>query len=215
MTKINSISRFLNVAFLTLALILSVFNLSAQAATEEIILAGGCFWCIESDFESVPGVVDVVSGFTGGHTDEDVTYKNVTAGGTGHKEVVKVTFDPDQISAAMILDIFWRSVDPTDAGGQFCDRGESYSTGIYTTNNSQQKVAKESKKAIDDSGKLPSPIVTPIETAGQFFAAEDYHQDYYKKNPIRYKLYRYRCGRDAKVEQLWGEEAHAGIPKHN
>ena len=215
MRKHIHISRSLQAAIFTLVLLLGLFSQTAKSATEEIILAGGCFWCIESDFESVPGVIDAVSGFTGGHTNTDVTYANVTAGGTGHREVVKITFDPEIIPASEIIDIFWRSIDPTDAGGQFCDRGESYSTAIYTTNNLQQKIATESKEEINASGKLPSPIITPIQTAGEFFAAEDYHQDYYKKNPIRYRFYRYTCGRDAKVEKLWGKEAHQGITKHN
>ena len=214
MTIFSLTSKFFQTALLTLALLLGSFSLSAQSATEEIILAGGCFWCVESDFESVPGVVDAVSGFTGGHTDTDVTYANVTGGDTGHREVVKITFDPEIISTEEIVNIFWRSIDPTDAGGQFCDRGESYSTAIYTTNNSQQKIATKSKEEINASGKLPNPIITPIETAGEFFAAEEYHQDYYMKNPIRYRFYRYTCGRDAKVEMLWGKEAHTGITKH-
>ena len=207
--------KFSQSAVLALALWFSLSCVSVNAAIEDIILAGGCFWCVESDFESVPGVVDAVSGFTGGHTDTDVTYANVTAGGTGHREVVKITFDPNIISAEQIVNIFWRSVDPTDPGGQFCDRGESYSTAIYTTNKTQQNVATQTKDEINASGKLPNPIITPIETAGEFYAAEEYHQDYYKKHPIRYRFYRYTCGRDAKVEKLWGDEAHTGITKHN
>ena len=207
------VSRLLQITILTLLMVLGLFSLSAKSATEEIILAGGCFWCVESDFESVPGVVDAVSGFSGGHTDTDVTYANVTAGGTGHREVVKITFDPEIIPAAEIIDIFWRSVDPTDAGGQFCDRGESYSTAIYTTNNSQRKIAAESIEKINASGKLPKPIITPIITAGEFYAAEEYHQNYYKKRPIRYKFYRSTCGRDAKVKKLWGDEAYLGVKK--
>ena len=199
----------------TLVILLSIFSLSAKSATEDIILAGGCFWCVESDYESVPGVVDAVSGFTGGHTNTDVTYANVTAGGTGHREVVKITFDPEIVSAEKIINIFWRSVDPTDPGGQFCDRGESYSTAIYATNKTQQKIAIQTKDEINASGKLPNPIITPIQVAGEFYAAEEYHQDYYKKHPIRYRFYRYTCGRDAKVEKLWGDEAHTGITKHN
>ena len=215
MTIRNNFSKFCITVSATLGILLSIFSLSAKSATEDIILAGGCFWCIESDFESVPGVVDVVSGFTGGHTDTDVTYANVTAGGTGHREVVKITFDPEIISSEQIINIFWRSVDPTDPGGQFCDRGESYSTAIYATNKTQQNIAILSKEEINASGKLPNPIITPIQTAGEFYAAEEYHQDYYKKHPIRYRFYRYTCGRDAKVEKLWGDEAHTGITKHN
>lgn len=211
----TNFSKFHLTVSVTLVILLSIFSLSAKSATEDIILAGGCFWCIESDFESVPGVVDVVSGFTGGHTDTNVTYANVTAGGTGHREVVKITFDPEIISSEQIINIFWRSVDPTDPGGQFCDRGESYSTAIYTNNNTQQKIATQTKDEINASGKLPNPIITPILAAGEFYAAEEYHQNYYKKHPIRYRFYRYTCGRDAKVEKLWGDEAHTGITKHN
>ena len=214
MTMFNLTSKYFQATLFTLVIFMSSFSFSALSATEEILLAGGCFWCVESDFESVPGVVDAVSGFTGGHTYTDVTYANVTGGDTGHKEVVKITFDPEIISAEEIINIFWRSVDPTDAGGQFCDRGDSYSTAIYATNSSQQKIATESKNAINESGLLNRPIVTPIETAGEFFAAEEYHQDYYKKNPLRYSFYRLTCGRNAKVKSLWGEEAYAGIPEH-
>ncbi len=185
----------------------------ALAASDTAIFAGGCFWCVESDFEKVDGVISAVSGYTGGHT-ADVTYKKVTAGGTGHREAVKITFDPNVVSYATLLDIFWRSVNPTDAGGQFCDRGESYSTAIFATTKQQAKIAARSKERIDASGTLKGPIVTPIETAGTFYDAEDYHQDYYKKNPLRYKFYRYRCGRDQEVRALWGKEAHAGIPTH-
>ena len=196
------------------ALVVSWFLLAqpAMAATETTIFAGGCFWCVESDFEKVPGVKNAVSGFTGGHLDKDVTYKKVTAGGTGHREAVKITFDPDQVSFETLLDIFWRSVDPTDAGGQFCDRGESYSTAIYATSENQVKLASSSKDAINSSGVLPNPIITPIIEAGAFYDAEEYHQDYYKKNPLRYRFYRYRCGRDNSVQALWGDQAHAGIP---
>lgn len=189
----------------------ALFHTPAVAATETAIFAGGCFWCVESDFEKVNGVKSAVSGYTGGHA-TDVTYKKVTAGGTGHREAVKITFDPNVVSYATLVDIFWRSVNPTDAGGQFCDRGESYSTAIYTTSDKQAKIAKQSKERIDASGVLKSPIVTPIKAAGTFYDAEEYHQDYYKKSPLKYKFYRYRCGRDQEVRSLWGGEAHAGIP---
>ena len=182
-----------------------------QAGHETAIFAGGCFWCVESDFDKVPGVVTTVSGYIGG-TSKDPTYKQVTAGGTGHIEAVKITYDPDKVTYKRLLHIFWRSVDPTDAGGQFCDRGESYQTTVFAVDAAQKRAAEASKAALQTSGKLEDPIVTPIRSAGPFYAAEDYHQDYYKKNPFRYRLYRLGCGRDARVKALWGDEAHGGIP---
>ncbi len=197
-----------------IALTGGVFANSAMAQKTEIaILAGGCFWCIESDFDNVTGVLDTVSGYTGG-TLENPTYKAVSAGGSGHLEALKITFDPDVISYSEILDVFWRSVDPTDAGGQFCDRGHSYTTAIFPTSEEQQKTSEISKRLIDASGLLEDPVVTPIIPATTFYPSEDYHQDYAKKNPIRYKFYRFQCGRDAKVEALWGDQAHRGINDH-
>jgi peptide-methionine (S)-S-oxide reductase len=175
------------------------------------IFAGGCFWCVESDFDKVPGVTGTVSGYTGGGT-EDPTYRQVSAGGTGHREAVKITYDPKTVSYDKLLHVFWRSVDPTDGGGQFCDRGDSYATAIFATDAEQRAAAEASKKALMESGVLEAPIVTPVEAAGAFYPAEDYHQDYYKKNPIRYKIYRYGCGRDGRIKALWGDQAHDGIP---
>ena len=183
----------------------------AQEAPKEAIFAGGCFWCVESDFDHVPGVLETVSGYSGGSTTENVTYKNHVS--AGHREVVKITYDSSKVSYSELLDVFWRSVDPTDGDGQFCDRGHSYTTAIYTLNDEQAQIAAASKKALEESGALSAPIVTDISKAGLFFAAEDYHQDYYSKNPIRYNYYRYACGRDARIEALWGSEAHKGIVK--
>ncbi|SNZ21655.1 peptide-methionine (S)-S-oxide reductase [Cohaesibacter gelatinilyticus] len=184
----------------------------AQAAgTETAIFAGGCFWCIESDFDHVPGVVETISGYSGGQTTENVTYKNHVA--ARHREVLKIKYDPSKISYDKLLDIFWRSVDPTDGGGQFCDRGHSYSTAVYALNDEQAKLAKASKAKLETSKALSAPIRTEIAQAGPFFAAEDYHQDYYQKNPVRYKYYRYSCGRDARVKQVWGNQAYSGINK--
>ncbi len=166
--------------------------------------AGGCFWCVESDFDKVPGVVRTISGYTGGLL-KDPTYKRVSAGGTGHREAVQIFYDSNRVSYEKLLDIFWRSVDPTDAGGQFCDRGQSYQTAIFANSPAQRRLAEASKQKLNKSGVLQKPIVTPIETAGVFYPAEDYHQDYYKKNPLRYKFYRYSCGRDARVVEVWGE----------
>ena len=176
---------------------------------ETAIFAGGCFWCVESDFEAVPGVVDAVSGYTGGHT-EDPTYREVVQENTGHLEAVRITYDANKISYERMLHLFWRSVDPTDAGGQFCDRGESYTTAIFALNEEQKTKAEASKKALVESKVLPDPVVTPIRAAQKFYPAEDYHQDYYTKSPYRYKLYRFGCGRDRRVKSLWGDEAWVG-----
>lgn len=174
------------------------------------IFAGGCFWCVESDFDKVPGVLETVSGYSGGETDNP-TYKNHHQG--RHREVVQITYDPAQVSYEQLLHVFWRSVDPTDGGGQFCDRGHSYTTAIYTTDAEQQSTAVASKSALEENGSLKDPIVTPIELAGAFWPAETYHQNYYTKNPIRYKYYRTACGRDKRVKKVWGSEAHSGIEK--
>jgi peptide-methionine (S)-S-oxide reductase len=188
----------------------------AQAATEKAIVAGGCFWCVESDFESVPGVKSVVSGYTGGSTAKP-TYKQVGKGGSGHYEAVEIAFDPARISYAKIMELYFRSVDPTDAGGQFCDRGESYRTAVFALN-AEQKATAEAAKA--QAGRiLGRKIVTPVLAAAPFYKAEAYHQDYYKGSNIvitrrgpkpqseAYKFYRDACGRDAKVKALWGKAA--------
>lgn len=195
--------------------ILIVSGLVAGGAKAETlktaIFAGGCFWCVESDFDTVDGVVETVSGFTGG-TVADPTYEQVSAGGTGHREAVKITFDADRISYADLLNIFWRSVDPTDAGGQFCDRGRSYQTAIFVGDDEQQRLATESKQAAE--AVLGKTIVTSIETAGTFYPAEDYHQNYYKKNSFKYQYYRWSCGRDQRVKEVWGDQAYQGMTKH-
>ena len=175
--------------------------------------AGGCFWCVESDFDKVPGVVETISGYTGG-TVENPNYKQVTKGGTGHREAVQIRYDPKQVSYERLLHIFWRSVDPTDGGGQFCDRGESYQTAIFAGNEEERRLAEASREALERSMVLDGPVVTPVEKAGEFYPAEDYHQDYYTKSPFRYRYYRFACGRDSRVQQLWGKEAHDGIGAH-
>ncbi|MEH6546351.1 MAG: peptide-methionine (S)-S-oxide reductase MsrA [Sneathiella sp.] len=211
------IKRFGQVLLVSMTPILGTSTITwhAQAAdnTETVVLAGGCFWCVESDFDNVPGVVDTVSGYTGG-TIENPTYKIVSAGGSGHLEAVKITFDPDKVSYQELLDVFWRSVDPTDDGGQFCDRGESYKTAIYVNSLEQRQSAEMSKRLIDASGVLGDPVVTPIIDATTFYPSEEYHQDYYTKNPIRYKFYRYSCGRDERVREVWGDQAYSGITEH-
>ena len=175
--------------------------------------AGGCFWCVESDFDAVPGVVETVSGYTGG-TASDPTYKQVTAGGTGHREAVQIRYDPMRVSYERLLYVFWRSVDPTDGGGQFCDRGESYQTAIFAGNEEERRIAEASKDALEQSMVLDAPVVTPIVPGGEFYPAEDYHQDYYTKNPVRYRFYRFSCERDSRVQQVWGRQAHEGIERH-
>ena len=192
------------------ALSLAVHNASAQQL-EKAIFAGGCFWCVESDFDKVPGVVSTVSGYTGGKT-ENPTYRQVTAGGTGHYEVVEITYDPAKVSYEMLLAAFWRSVDPTDGGGQFCDRGHSYKTAVFVANDKERSLAEASRKAAQRL--LDKPIVTPVFDATPFYAAEDYHQDYYKNNPLRYRYYRFSCGRNRRVKEVWGEHAYEGIPGH-
>lgn len=189
---------------------------TAQAEPKTAVVAGGCFWCVEKDFESVPGVTSAVSGFAGGKT-ADPTYKQVTAGGTGHYEAVQITYDDTKISYAQLLNRFFRSVDPTDGGGQFCDRGDSYRTAIFVDGPAERA---EAQAAIAEAEQeLGATIATRILPSGPFYPAEDYHQDYYKSGDIiitrfgprtkasAYKLYREACGRDARVRQLWGSAA--------
>lgn len=176
---------------------------SSAVTTDSAIFAGGCFWCVESDFEKLPGVIEAVSGYTGGRT-ENPTYKEVTYKETGHYEAVKVIFDPAKVSYDELLDYFWVNVDPTDPNGQFCDKGSSYRTAIFARPD-QAPLAEASKNDVKANKPFSAPIVTPILEAGPFYDAEDYHQDYYKKNPIRYKYYRTGCRRDARLKQLWGK----------
>lgn len=174
---------------------------------ERAYFAGGCFWCTESDFESVEGVIDARSGYTGGHVDEP-TYEQVSAGGTGHAESIEVLYDPARVSYDRLLDVFWHSVDPTDAGGQFCDRGSSYRSAVFAASDAQLEAARASKSALEKTKPFDAPIVTEITRLERFWPAEDYHQDFYKKNPLRYKFYRTGCGRDARVKKLWGDQAY-------
>ena len=168
------------------------------------IFAGGCFWCTEADFDKVSGVIKTVSGYIGGHL-KNPSYRQVSAGGSGHTEAVQITYDPGKVRYKQLLDVFWPSIDPTTPNRQFCDRGSQYRTGIFTLNTRQHKLALASKTALENTKPFKAPIVTEITRAGKFYAAEDYHQDYYKKNPIRYKYYRYSCGRDSRLKTLWGK----------
>lgn len=166
--------------------------------------AGGCFWCVESDFEKVPGVVEVISGYTGGHV-ENPSYKQVSAGGTGHVESVQVVFDQKKVSYKELLDYFWKHIDPTDAGGQFVDRGAQYRSVIFYQDEEQKQLADESKAELQKSGRFMKPVVTEIIKFAKFYPAEDYHQGYSKKNPIRYKYYRHNSGRDQFLQMVWGD----------
>ena len=168
--------------------------------------AGGCFWCMEGPFDKVPGVVSTTSGYTGG-TVKRPSYEEVSSGTTGHAESVEVTYDPSKVTYAQLLDVFWHNVDPTDGGGQFCDRGNQYRTTIFVHDDEQRRLAEQSKKDLEASGRLKKKIVTQIVAASDFYPAEAYHQDYYLKNPVRYKFYRYNCGRDQRLKELWGEAA--------
>ena len=175
------------------------FPVQASAAQKTAIFAGGCFWCVEKDFEHVDGVSEVVSGYTGG-TLENPTYRNHE----GHVEAVRIMFDDSKVSYQDLLKTYWRSVDPTDAGGQFCDRGHSYTTAIFALDDEQMKQAELSRAEVEASGKLPGPVVTPILAASFFTDAEDYHQDYHRTNPVRYRFYKFSCGRAERLQQLWG-----------
>jgi len=175
-----------------------------QGRLEQAILAGGCFWCLESDMDRLPGVVETISGYTGGHK-LDPSYKEVSAGGTGHTESVRVTFDPARISYAQLLDAFWHSIDPTTRDSQFCDHGNQYRTAIFYLNASQKTAAVDSRTQLETSKPFKAAIVTEINPADTFYPAEEYHQNYYQKNPLRYRFYRYNCGRDRRLEELWGQ----------
>jgi peptide methionine sulfoxide reductase msrA/msrB len=171
---------------------------------ETATFAGGCFWCMESPFEKLEGVKEVISGYTGGHK-ENPTYEEVSSGTTGHLEAIQITYDPSQISYPELLEVFWRQVDPTDPGGQFVDRGQQYTTAIFYHNGIQKEQAEASKKNLSASGRYDKSIVTPIKKAGTFYPAEEYHQNYYKKNPLRYNFYRYNSGRDRYLKKVWKE----------
>ena len=168
--------------------------------------AGGCFWCMEPPFDKLNGVVSTTSGYAGGRKAEP-TYREVVAGGTGHAEAVQVLYDPKKIKYGELLEVFWRNIDPTTPNRQFCDRGHQYRTAVFYHDPEQKRLAEESKKRIESSKKLKGPIVTEITEVGAFWPAEEYHQDYYKKNPTRYKYYRYRCGRDRRLNELWGDDS--------
>ena len=192
-------------------LVVAVFGLPEQgiaesrmAKTETAIFAGGCFWCTESDFDKVAGVVATTSGYIGGHK-KNPTYKQVSAGGTGHTEAVKVDYDPSQVSYAELLKVFWHSIDPTTLDAQFCDHGSQYRSGVFYMNDEQKRLALASRSDVEKDKPFKESIVTEITQATTFYPAEDYHQNYHDRNPVRYKYYRWGCGRDARLAELWGE----------
>lgn len=198
------------VLFLSLLFVANVFQSSAVNAQtsakpkmEKAVFAGGCFWCEETAFEGKPGIISVVSGYAGGKS-ADPTYEEVSAGGTGHAEVVEVTFDPSKTSYSNLLKIFWVNIDPTDAGGQFCDRGTQYRSEIFYMDETQKKLAEQSKKEIEKTKTFKEPIVTQITKLKAFYPAEEYHQDFYKKNPGRYNSYVTGCRRYPRLQELWG-----------
>ncbi|MCP5424922.1 MAG: peptide-methionine (S)-S-oxide reductase MsrA [Gammaproteobacteria bacterium] len=176
-----------------------------QTPMAKATFAGGCFWCMEPPFDKLEGVISTTAGYTGGHQDNP-TYKEVSAGGTGHAEAVEVLYDPTQVTYQKLLDVFWRNIDPTVENRQFCDIGNQYRTAIFYHDEEQKRLAEQSKQALEASGRFPK-IYTEIVPAGKFYPAEEYHQDYYHKNPLRYQFYRYSCGRDSRLEEIWGSTA--------
>ena len=171
--------------------------------TGKATFAGGCFWCMEHPFDELEGVVSVTAGYTGGHR-KNPTYEEVSSGTTGHAESVQIVYDPAKIMYTKLLDVFWHNIDPTVQNQQFCDFGSQYRTAIFYHNEEQERLAEESKGALEKSGRFKGPIYTEIVPASVFYPAEEYHEHYYKKNPIRYKFYRYNCGRDQRLKELWG-----------
>ncbi len=190
--------------FYRLILIFLMFRLPLAAVekTETAIFAGGCFWCMESPFEKINGVKEVISGYTGGNK-ENPTYEEVSSGTTGHLEAIQIIYDPQKVSYNDLLSIFWKQIDPTDADGQFVDRGKQYRSAIFYKSKEEKTLAEKSKQNLDKSKRFNSPIVTEIIAATTFYPAEDYHQDYYKKNPVRYNYYRYGSGRDQFLKKVW------------
>jgi peptide-methionine (S)-S-oxide reductase len=179
---------------------------AVPAKTERATFAGGCFWCVEADFDKVDGVISTTSGYIGGKT-ANPTYRQVSSGGTGHAEAVEIVFDPAKVSYEKLLQVFWRNIDPVAKNRQFCDSGDMYRSAIFFHGNEQRALAEKSKKDIEASGTFTQPIATELVAASTFYPAEDYHQDYYKKNPSKYSFYRWNCGRDQRLEQIWGKKS--------
>jgi peptide-methionine (S)-S-oxide reductase len=188
-------------------LLLLLASPGAHAQTAVATFAGGCFWCMEPPYDKLPGVISTISGYMGG-TVRNPSYEQVSSGRTGHAEVVQVTYDPSKVTYEKLVEVFWRNVDPTVKDRQFCDVGTQYRTAIFYHTEEQKRVAEASKAALEQKKPFKASIVTPVVPAGEFWPAEEYHQDYYKKNPIRYSYYRTGCGRDARLKELWGESPH-------
>lgn len=185
---------------------IAITTVMAVTNLEKATFAGGCFWCMEHPFDEIPGVVSVTSGYTGGRK-KNPTYEEVSAGGTGHAESVQVIYDPARVSYEKLLNVFWHNIDPTAKDRQFCDSGHQYRSAIFYHNEEQHHLALQSKALLEKNKTFKEPIITEIVQATEFYSAEDYHQHYYKKNPIRYKFYRTRCGRDKRLKELWGNGA--------
>ena len=197
---------FRRLILITAALMFSPALTHAQAPTmktAKATFAGGCFWCMEAPYDKLPGVIATISGYMGGQV-KNPTYEQVSSGRTGHTEVVQVEYDPAKVSYEKLLEVFWVNIDPTVKNAQFCDHGTQYRSGVFYHDDAQRKFADASKAALQKSKPFKADIVTEITKAGEFYPAEDYHQDYYQKNPVRYKLYRNGCGRDARLKELWG-----------
>lgn len=190
--------------YISLILMTLAFTGNALAATEKAVFGGGCFWCMEPPYDKLEGVISTTSGYTGGHL-ESPSYQDVSSGRSGHVEVVEVSYDPEKVSYQQLLDVFWVNIDPLNSRGQFCDNGSQYLSAIFYLNEHQRRAAENSLKVLVESNILKGKIATTIRPAEKFYPAEEYHQNYYKKNPIRYHYYRHGCGRDKRLEALWKE----------
>jgi peptide-methionine (S)-S-oxide reductase len=202
-TFLKSLSRIAAIFLIVGSVVHAAAPSSGSTPTAKATFAGGCFWCMEPPYDELEGVISTISGYTGG-TKKNPTYEEVSAGTTGHAEAVQITYDPTKIRYEKLLDVFWRNIDPLTANAQFCDSGSQYRSAIFYHDETQKNLAEASKKRLQS--RFKQPIVTEIVRATEFYPAEDYHQDYYKKNPVRYKIYRYGCGRDQRLQKLWGSE---------
>jgi peptide-methionine (S)-S-oxide reductase len=212
--KTRSTRRGLSTLVLSFGLVLGAPGAEAATpgdatAAATAIFAGGCFWCMEPPFDKLDGVLSTTSGYTGGQA-ANPSYEAVSSGRTGHAEAIRIEYDPHKVSYERLLEVFWRNIDPTDGGGQFCDRGNQYRAAIFYRDEQQHAAAERSRAALEANKPFPQPVVTEIVPATTFYAAEEYHQDYYMKNPLRYKFYRHGCGRDKRLEAVWGSAAVNG-----
>lgn len=203
-----AVVRLVSAAWLLLVAVVPLSTAAQESAAPRAVatFAGGCFWCMQPPFEHLNGVLSTTVGYTGGHT-KNPTYQEVSAGGTGHAESIQIVYDPGTISYQTLLDVFWHNVDPVTPNAQFCDHGDQYRTAIFYHDDTQRRLAEESKQRLDAAQRLPGPIVTQIVPASEFYPAEEYHQKYHEKNPVRYRYYRWNCGRDQRLKQLWGDAA--------